>query len=326
MKILVCDDSIVNRQLLGAYLKKMGLDSVFAENGKQAVELFQTENPDLVLMDVEMPDMDGYEATREIRKSLHDVAGWTPIIFISSHIDDASVVKGIEVGGDDYLMKPVSMAVLKAKIHAMRRLVAMRQDLIVIEKKLQDTNEKLMHSNQLLSDLSLKDPLTQLGNRRAFEENLARSTRLAKREKKFFSLLMIDIDHFKWFNDTYGHQGGDKCLQAVASVLKTGPQRPGDFAARYGGEEFSILLYDTDLEGARYVADSLRARVAELKIPHERSPLRIVTISVGVGTANPGVTFSESGLVALADAALYKAKEKGRNCVVGDAMLQIEKP
>lgn len=316
MKILVCDDSIVNRQILGAYLHKMGHDAIFAENGQQAVELFGQENPDLVLIDVEMPGMDGYEATKAIRASLFEFSGWTPIIFISSHIDDESIVKGIDAGGDDYLSKPVSMPVLQAKIHAMRRLVAMRQNLIDFEKKLHELNEKLMISNQLLSDLSLKDALTGLGNRRAFEEDLNTVRRLASRNLKAISLLMIDVDHFKLYNDSYGHQAGDKCLQKVAEILQKGLQRPADIAARYGGEEFVVVLFDCNLEGALYVAEKIRSQVEALQIPHKRSPIGIVTISIGLSTVLPETSFTNEQLISVADGALYRAKDQGRNRVV----------
>lgn len=316
MKILVCDDSIVNRQILGAYLRQMGHDTIFAENGQQAIDLFGQENPDLVLIDVEMPGMNGYEATKAIRASLFEFSGWTPIIFISSHIDDESIVKGIEAGGDDYLSKPVSMPVLQAKIHAMRRLIMMRQNLIDFEKKLHDVNEKLVISNQLLADLSLKDPLTRLGNRRAFEENLIKTHRLATRDLKPISLLMVDVDYFKLYNDSYGHQAGDKCLQEVAEILQKGLQRPADFAARYGGEEFVIVLFDCNVEGAIYIAEKLRAQVEGLQIPHKRSPMSMVTISIGLTTVLPGLAFTDEKLIAVADDALYRAKEEGRNKVV----------
>lgn len=316
MKVLVCDDSTVNRQLIGAYLRKMGHDAIFVENGQQAIEKFGQENPDLVLIDVEMPEMDGYEATKAIRASLFKFSGWTPIIFISSHIDDESIVKGIEAGGDDYLSKPVSLPVLQAKIHAMRRLVMMRQSLIEVEKELHETNEKLKASNQLLADLSLKDPLTQLGNRRAFEENLTKIHRLAIRDHKPISLLMIDVDYFKFYNDNYGHQAGDKCLQAIAEILSKGFHRPADFAARYGGEEFVVVLFDCNLEGAVYKAEKLRAQVEALQIPHECSIGGVVTVSIGITTGMPEIAFTDENLISIADQALYCAKGQGRNKIV----------
>lgn len=321
MKILVCDDSVINRQIIGGYLHQMGHKAIYADNGKQAVELFIKNEPDLVLIDVEMPGMNGYEATRAIRQSCDDFSQWTPIIFVSSYIDDQSIVKGIEAGADDYLTKPVSAAVLRAKIHAMRRLVAMRENLIDFGKQLREVNEKLLSSNQLLSELSLKDPLTRLGNRRAFEETLNRDCRTAIRSNEPVCLLMIDIDDFKLFNDTYGHQAGDYCLQQVAQVLKQGLHRATDFAARYGGEEFAILLADTPLEGGIHVAERLRMGVQALQIKNRHAPNEVVTISVGVACSKVGSEFASEALVAAADGALYHAKEAGRNCVINEKVL-----
>jgi diguanylate cyclase (GGDEF)-like protein len=328
MKVLVCDDSIVNRQIIGAYLRQMGHEALFAENGTQAVELFGSEKPDLVLIDVEMPTMDGYEATRAMRQTLYDFSQWTPIIFISSHVDDASIVKGIEAGGDDYLTKPVSLSVLRAKIHAMRRLVKMRENLMDFGNQLRDVNEKLMVSNQLLAELSLKDPLTRLGNRRAFEENLSRICKTAMREFKPVSLLMIDVDNFKQFNDTYGHQAGDRCLQQVSQVLKLGGlQRGSDFAARYGGEEFAIVLFDTNLQGSIIVAERIRLGVEALQIPHKNSLFGVVTISLGVASSSPDKEFVSESLIRAADSALYEAKANGRNRVVGSKLpVDMNKP
>jgi diguanylate cyclase (GGDEF)-like protein len=321
MKVLVCDDSIVNRQIIGAYLRQMGHEAIFAENGTQAVELFGSEKPDLVLIDVEMPTMDGYEATRAMRQTLYDFSQWTPIIFISSHVDDASIVKGIEAGGDDYLTKPVSLSVLRAKIHAMRRLVKMRENLMDFGNQLREVNEKLMLSNQLLAELSLKDPLTRLGNRRAFEENLNRICKTAMREFKPVSLLMIDVDNFKQFNDNYGHQAGDRCLQQVSQVLKLGGvQRGSDFAARYGGEEFAIVLFDTNLQGSIIVAERIRLGVEALQIPHKHSRFGVVTISLGVASSRADKEFVTESLIRAADSALYEAKANGRNCVVGSKL------
>jgi len=316
MKVLVCEDSPVNQALIGAYLKKMGHKAIYANNGQQAVELFTKHQPDLVLIDVEMPEMDGYEATKLIRQSLNDFSQWTPIIFISSHVDDESIVKGIEAGGDDYLTKPVSAAVLRAKIHAMRRLVSMRENLIDFGKQLREVNEKLLASTQLLADLSLKDPLTRLGNRRSFEETLARVSRIAIREHKPLCLLMIDIDNFKSFNDTYGHQAGDRCLQQVAIVFKRALHRASDFCARFGGEEFAILLMDTPLSGGAHVAERLRMGVEAYQIPNQKSALGFVSISVGVAVTDPKTEFLNDSLVAAADAALYQAKKAGRNAIV----------
>jgi diguanylate cyclase (GGDEF)-like protein len=317
MKVLVCDDTIVNRQIIGAYLQKMGHQPIFAENGEQAIKIFSEESPDLVLIDVEMPEMDGYQATKAMRLICNDFTAWTPVIFISGCIDDASIVKGIEAGGDDYLTKPVSQAVLKAKMHAMSRLVSMKDRMMEMSSQLHITNEKLKESNKLLAALSLKDPLTQLGNRRAFEENLSRLSRTAVREHKHISLLMIDVDNFKKFNDTYGHQAGDQCLQQVAKALQTSLHRAADFGARYGGEEFAIILPNTPLSGAMHVAERVRQCVEMLQLANENAPSGFISISVGVASTRADRSFTSESLIGSADSALYEAKKEGRNCIMG---------
>lgn len=324
MKVIVCDDSIIVRQLIGKYVEKMGHFPIYAENGEQAVAIFKKELPDLVIIDVEMPGMDGYQATRELRQACDEFSQWIPIIFLSSNIDDESIVKGIDAGGDDYLAKPVSLAVLKAKIHAMGRLASMRQKLIEFSNQLHEVNEKLLSSNQILSELSLKDPLTRLGNRRSFEEALLKICRGAIRDKESICMMMVDVDNFKFYNDTYGHQAGDNCLQQVGQVLKQSLRRPGDFVARFGGEEFAVLLPNTDLNGGLHVAERMRSKVQALQLLNENAPYRIVTISVGVSYHDAKNAFDTKALIRAADEALYSAKEKGRNCVKYNNMTQEE--
>lgn len=321
MKIIVCDDSSVNRDLLGGYLKKMGHAPIYAENGMEAVQLFTEQQPDLLLIDVEMPQMNGYEATQKIRAACDEFSQWIPIIFVSANMDDASIVKGIEAGGDDYLTKPISLPVLKAKIHAMSRLADMRKRLMEFAQQLREANDKLHGVNQLLSELSLKDPLTRLGNRRSFEENLNRICGIAMRENKPVCMLMIDVDHFKHFNDNYGHQAGDRLLQQIATVFKRGLHRASDVSARYGGEEFSIILLDTPINGAMQVAERLRMGVEAYQVPNDvDGKPGIVSISIGVACANPRTKYASSALVQAADQALYEAKDAGRNCVVAAKM------
>ena len=324
MKVLVCDDTITNRQLIGAYLQQMGHQAIFAENGAQAIKLFTEQAPDLVLIDVEMPEMNGYEATRAMRRANnYGFSQWVPVIFISGCIDDQSVAQGIDAGGDDYLTKPISQELLRAKIQAMTRLVAMKNRLMEMSTQLKDTNEKLLQSNKLLSELSLTDPLTHFGNRRAFEDNLERCARTAIRENKYLTLLMIDVDYFKLFNDSYGHPAGDNCLQQVANALKTGLHRAADFCSRYGGEEFAIVLPDTPLSGGVHVAERLRQCVEVLQLRNENAPHGLITISVGVATVKATKEYPLEALIASADGALYEAKKEGRNCIIGsNAMVE----
>lgn len=327
MKVLICDGSKKCQKLLGECLTEMGHMPIYANDTEKALALFLEHQPELIFIDMEMETMDGYETTRFIRQCCHDFSQWTPIVFMSSQIDNESVIKGIEVGGDDYLIKPISPAMLKAKIHAMRRIVLMRESLMDFGKQLRDVNERLLSSNQLLSELSLKDPLTRLGNRRSFEENLLQIARVAMREFKPLSLLMIDVDNFKEYNDTYGHQAGDHCLQQIGQVLMRGVHRAQDTGARYGGEEFAVILADTPLPGGMYVAERIRMGVESLRIPNKNAPLGIVTVTIGVASSRADLEFCTESLVAAADSALYSGKQTGRNCVVGSkVVVDTQKP
>jgi diguanylate cyclase (GGDEF)-like protein/PAS domain S-box-containing protein len=174
----------------------------------------------------------------------------------------------------------------------------------------------LVTANQLLERLAALDPLTQLANRRRLDEVCEKELARKRREKTHLSLVMLDVDHFKLFNDHYGHQAGDECLRAVARTIRQCVRRPADLAARYGGEEFVLVLPNTPAAGAANVAENIRTTLASLKIPHERSGSGVVTASFGIASVNPEQEVSVVQLIAQADAALYQAKTSGRNCVV----------
>lgn len=275
-----------------------------ASDGLEAVSAFKKEIPDLVLLDVVMPEMDGYEAASRIKKLCEKRNIWIPIIFLSAMISDEDVVKGIEAGGDDYLTKPVSQTVLNAKLKAMQRIAAMR--------------EELERVNQKLKDLADLDGLTGISNRRHFDYTLSKECRLARRSKEPISLIMADIDFFKPFNDIYGHQGGDDCLKLVAKTLSPLISRAGDMVARYGGEEFVIILPNTDADGALMVAEKMRKAIESLEINHEGSSVSsFVSMSLGVAVETEVENIQPAELIEAADKNLYKAKEAGRNRVVG---------
>jgi len=305
MKILVVDDSATIRAGLRIQLTKMHHEVIEAANGELAIERWGAEKPDLVLIDVLMPVMDGYQAARRMRAGGQD--DWTPIIFLSSQESDQDLERAIEAGGDDYLVKPVSAVVLGAKIRAMHRLENMR-------KRLLEVSRELAASNRQLEMLSRQDGLTGLANRRYLDASLATETRRAARSAEPLSLIMIDIDFFKRYNDAYGHQAGDDCLKRVAGCLQSVCQRAADLPARYGGEEFALVLPNTHAEGARLVAASLAKAIAALAIPHEKSEVAaVVTLSQGIATSGPGLEFTPEGLIEKADHALYRAKDLGRN-------------
>jgi len=231
---------------------------------------------------------------------------------------DEDLARGIEAGGDDYLMKPVSEVVLKAKVIAMRRLVEMQRSLVAVTHKLNVANQELQR-------LSTTDGLTGISNRRMFDEMSVREWRRCERMKKPLSLVMVDVDYFKHYNDHYGHQAGDECLKAVAAQMLRAAPRASDVVARYGGEEFVFALGETDMDGAKWVANHLRQRIADLMIPHSAISLQHVTVSCGVASVIPGDGVSLEALLQSADHALYQAKEQGRNRVVGVEYGQVNK-
>lgn len=311
MKALVIEDTVTSATLICHLLEKMGLVPVRASDGQSGIEMFKRERPDLVLLDIIMPGMDGFEVARRIRQLEKD-GEWTPIIFLSARASDQDLAEGIHVGGDDYLVKPVSEVVLKAKVRAMQRIAQMRYSLLVLTRKLDEANRELTR-------LSSVDGLTGIPNRRCFDETLAREWRRAQRNRQPLSLLVADVDHFKEFNDTYGHQAGDDCLKSVAKALAGCLNRATDLVARYGGEEFAVVLPDTDEEGAHAVAELMRETVVRLAIEHSGSSVADhVTLSLGVACCVPGdePEASAASLLSDADKVLYEAKRGGRNRVV----------
>jgi diguanylate cyclase (GGDEF)-like protein len=309
LKVLVVDDSKVTMKALCGYLERMGISRpLTAETGKKAIEIFQRTRPDIVLLDAILPDIDGFDVARELR-ALEKGDEWAAIIFLTSMAKDEDLAHGIEVGGDDYLMKPLSEVVLRAKMRAMRRLVEMQRSLVSVTRKLNAANKELQR-------LATTDGLTAIANRRMFDELARREWRRCMRMKQPMSLVMVDVDHFKAYNDTYGHQAGDECLKAVAAQVARAAPRASDLAARYGGEEFVLVLGDTTIDGAGWVANNIRQHVSDLRIPHAASPARHVTISCGVATLFPYDGLPLEALLKAADNAMYQAKMQGRNAVV----------
>jgi len=304
-KVLIVDDSDTIRAVLANAVRAMKLEPVLADCGEKAVELFAAERPGLVLLDVNMPGIDGYETARRIRSLLPDE--WVPIIFLSASEADQDLERAIECGGDDYLVKPVSPVVLTAKMRALQRTDQMR-------RKLVEVSNDLSAANQRLEELSHQDSLTGIANRRAFDFLLERQFREAKRRSEPFSVALCDVDHFKAYNDHYGHLAGDDCLKQIAAALARACKRPTDVAARFGGEEFALLLPETSGEGAVAVVERARQELAGLGIAHAGSlTSSCVTLSAGIASFSPERDVTSRDLTARADEALYRAKQLGRN-------------
>lgn len=302
MRVLVADDSPTSRRVLQLHIEKMGHEVIPATDGDEALKVFLEQRPDLVLLDVVMPGRSGFDIARDMRNERPD--DWIPIIFLSGNVKDQDIADGIDAGGDDYLTKPANPVVLRAKMLAMQRISNMRHQLA-------EANRQLVHQSN-------HDALTQLANRRALDDYLAKQWASAVRHgSRPLSLVMLDVDYFKDYNDHYGHQAGDECLAAISQVLRKNLLRVEDMAARFGGEEFMIVLPETPLEGAVKVGERLRREVRDLGISHRYSRLdyKFITVSVGVASTIPRASLKLKQLIKMADHALYDAKGAGRDCV-----------
>lgn len=305
MKILIVEDARATLLVISKYIRNFGGQPIPVSTGEQAISAFAQEQPDLVLLDVMLPDIDGFEVARQIRAQEKPDA-WTPIIFLSARDSDQDIERGISAGGDDYLCKPISEAVLSAKIRAMQRIIQMRTSLVVLARELDSANQELKR-------LSASDGLTGIANRRFFDDYLSREWRRARRDNASIALLMCDVDYFKAYNDTYGHQAGDDCLRQITQTMTQMMERASDVVARYGGEEFAIILPNTPLEGAAIVGEKIRLAIEALSMPHAGSPQAFVSLSVGVAALIPTHQGILQTLIQSADRALYRAKSMGRN-------------
>lgn len=293
-KILVVDDNPNNLDVLIEHLE--GFDVSVALNGEDALALAARARPEVVLLDIQLPGMDGFETCRRLKQqaSFKDV----PVIFLTAMTDVEYTLKGFEVGGVDFITKPP---------HFEEVIARLRTHLTITRQR-----EKLEAQKRELERLAMTDYLTQLPNRRAFQETAEKECARAGRSGKPFSLLLADIDHFKKVNDTHGHDGGDVILRDLATLLR-GALRKSDHLARWGGEEFIALLPETGLEGALSVADQLRRLAAEATIALAGAAVTI-TITIGVSECCKEATLHEC--IRAADDALYRGKTGGRDQVV----------
>jgi diguanylate cyclase (GGDEF)-like protein len=293
-KLLVVDDQPINIQVMHQIFG--GDYQVFmATGGAQALSICQSNPPDLVLLDIVMPDMDGFEVCSHLKAN--DATCNIPVIFVTSHTDAAQETHGLSLGAVDFIAKPVNPAVVRARVK---------------------TQLTLKFQSDLLRKLVFLDGLSGVFNRRYFDQQLGVEWGRSTRSSAPLSAIMIDVDHFKLFNDHYGHQAGDDCLRQIAVTLKTCLKRPGDLVARYGGEEFACILPDTSFNDAMSLANELERKVRALSIPHTQSSVTgVITVSVGVATRTVDSTEDAAALIGLADNQLYNAKQSGRGRVCG---------
>ena len=296
-RLLMVDDQPTNIQVL--YQAFAADHQVFiATSGQQALELCASKHPDLVLLDIEMPGMDGYEVCRRLKADVatRDI----PVIFVTAHSDDMAETQGLDAGAVDFISKPINPKVVRARVK---------------------THLTLKAQSDLLRQWVYTDGLTGVCNRRYFDERLADEWGRAQRNDTALSVILIDIDFFKRYNDRYGHQAGDECLRRVAATLKAGVQRPGDLVARYGGEEFVCLLPLTPLEGGLHLARVLGQNLFDQHLAHADSSIApVVTASLGVSCMPGKCEVTADELLRSADAQLYLAKSLGRNQACGTSL------
>ena len=289
--ILVVDDMTTTLLLLHDLLKDT-YEVKIAKSGTKALEILESPNDiDLILLDIEMPDINGYDVCKRIKNN--ETIKNIPIIFITGRTSQEDEEYGLNLGAIDYITKPFNKAIVKLRIKNYLNLKI---------------------KNDMLEKLSMYDGLTNIRNRRFFDETFEKTFSEIKRDKKSLAVLMIDIDFFKPYNDNYGHGQGDETLRKVAKALEKTIKRPSDFVARYGGEEFVILLKDINKDGVEAVANNLLNAVRELKITHEFSKIEnYVTVSIGASFYNSSSDITKLELLLKADETLYNVKNSGRN-------------
>lgn len=321
--ILIIDDDDCTRFQLRRVMEHDGYRVVEATNGEEGLALYTKLHPDLILLDAMMPTLDGFAFCAQLQglpwDSLDRVPPQSqlpeirqehaPVLMITGLEDEDSVERAFAVGAADYITKPIHWAVLRQRVHRLIKQYYLYQ-------QLQYTNQQLQQLNQSLHHLATIDGLTQVANRRQFDICLDQEWRRLAREQKPISLILVDIDYFKRYNDAYGHPAGDQCLRQVASIIQSVIKRPADLVSRYGGEEFAVILPSTNQTGALCVAEEIRSQVNKLALPHQGSAIsEWVTLSQGVACAIPSQAVSPLLLIDRADQALYQAKESGRDRV-----------
>ncbi len=310
-RILVVDDNPVNVRILTRSLQKAGYEVSEAYDGFRAVDIATEVLPDVILLDIMMPGRNGLEVCSILKAQ--PSTSHIPIIFVTAQSDPEEVVKAFTAGGSDYVSKPLRPAEILARVSVQVRLRKAEQELVSRNEMSENLATELAKTNEELALLSRVDPLTKLLNRRAWGEAANQEYDRARRNNTEYGIIMMDVDYFKRFNDTLGHQAGDECLKKVAAAVTTA-SRTMDIIGRYGGEEFVILIPEADLGGAHIVAERIRTAIWELSIEHPGSEVdTVVTASLGVASGDGSVPLNRT--ISQADDAMYVSKKKGRNLV-----------
>ncbi|HYN18744.1 MAG TPA: diguanylate cyclase [Actinomycetes bacterium] len=297
MRILVVDDEPLSRLVVQAALDRLGHQWTAAEDGQAAWQCFSQDKPDVLITDLLMPGLDGLELCRRVRADTR--AGYTYIVLVTVLGDRQDIVRGMDAGADDYLVKPLQLFDLRARLIAAQRVT--------------DLHAELDSHRAQLAHLARHDPLTGLGNRRSLQQDLEVLHARSQRYRRRFALAMCDIDRFKAYNDTHGHQAGDQALRAVAATIAR-ELRGGDAVYRYGGEEFLLVLPEQTLDTALIAVERVRSAMERLAIPQTAAgPSGMLTLSAGIAAFGPGEPTTAEELLKQADVALYRAKSAGRN-------------
>jgi len=293
-RLLVVDDQPIHIQVLYENFKD-DCQIFMATSGQQALEICRKNPPDLILLDIVMPGMDGFEVARQLKSDV--LTKNTPVIFLTASNDSDQEIQGLALGAVDFIVKPVNIPVVRARVKA---------------------HLLLKYQSDILQRWAFWDGLTGVYNRRYFDQQLPLEMARSLRTQQPMALIMLDIDFFKRLNDRYGHLVGDDSLRLVANAVKAKFKRPGDLVARYGGEEFACILPETGFAAAMLLANELEQLVRELHIPNEDSDVaEVLTISIGVAGLSGDTEFNVEDLLKNADQQLYRAKHSGRGQVCG---------
>jgi len=310
-KVLLVEDDVIQAAATKEILMKVGYEVLHAEDGINAIRLVKSEKPDIILLDVVLPGMDGYEVCRWLK--IEETTKGIPVIMLTMKKELSDKISGLQIGADDFLPKPYNELELNARIYALLRTKGLQDELRLKNRQLEELLDKVNY-------MAITDVLTGLYNRRRFHDVLSTEYERAKRYAVPFSLVMLDIDYFKKVNDTYGHSVGDVVLREVATILKNSI-REIDTAARYGGEEFVVVLPNTEKENAQIFAERIRQAIER----HAFSGVnKNITVSIGIGGMPDAKVEDEDKLIRCADFALYRAKQLGRNRTVTAEALELE--